>query len=79
MKTFDAIIENIKLLIVAIASTIGIDVKAIMYELSQTQNNIFLSDTIIKPLIAFVFVKLLDYTLGKKINLILDKLKKWKI
>lgn len=79
MKTFDAIIENLKLLIVAIASTIGIDIRAIMYELSQAENNIFLSDTIIKPLIAFVFVKLLDYTLGGKINLILDKIKKWRI
>lgn len=79
MKTFDAIIENLKLVIVAIASTIGIDIRAIMYELSQAENNIFLSDTIIKPLIAFVFVKLLDYTLGEKINLILDKIKKWRI
>lgn len=79
MKSFDAIIENLKLVIVAIASTIGIDIRAIMYELSQAENNIFLSDTIIKPLIAFVFVKLLDYTLGEKINLILDKIKKWRI
>lgn len=79
MKIFETVIENLKMLIVAIASTIGIDIKAIMYEISKTENNIFFSDTIIKPLIAFVFVKLLDYTFGGKINLILDKIKKWRI
>lgn len=75
MRIVDTLVENSKLMGVAILSTLGIDIKAIMQALTENDTHIFMSDTVLKPLIAFVFVKILDYTIGKKIVVFFDKIK----
>lgn len=75
MITFDNIIDNAKLMGIAIFSTLGIDVHEIIETLQSADNRVFMSDTVLRPLIAFMFVKLLDYTIGDKITLLFDKIK----
>lgn len=77
MRVVDWFSDNIRPLLASVVSLFGINLEEIKNSLLENSSCIFMSDAFLKPMIAFVFVKLLDYIFGKKITEFFDRIKSY--